>query len=117
MRRPRSRPTVIGLAFLYLILAAFVQFAPSIHALSPHDHEGTTCKHGPTGIHFESDGENNDAPCPVCAHLAGRPVFLFSMGLRLDDLRAVQSSPAVIDVHSRPSVLHLPDSRGPPPAL
>jgi hypothetical protein len=117
MRRPRSRPAVKGLAFVYLLLTAFVQFAPSIHALSPHDHEGNACKHGPTGIHFESDGQKDNSPCPVCAQLLGRPLFLFSVGLRLDDSPTVRSSLHAPHVCLSRSVLHLPDSRGPPSVL
>lgn len=114
MRGTRSRAAVKSVALLYLLLASLVQFAPSIHALSPHEDETASCKHGAAGAHFESAKHKDESPCPVCAHLIGRQVLSVSIAFRLDDSIVVR--PAIQQPKTRATrdVFELPESRGPP---
>src|ERR1051326_6488910 len=117
MRGRKSGTAVRTAALFYFLLAVFVQFAPSLHALVPHDAESSTCNHDPNTIHFEAAAKKDDSPCAICAHFVGRQVLLLSVGLRFDDSDSVRSTLPPPPVPVDHSVLHLPCPRGPPSAL
>lgn len=114
----RARLGLREFACLHVLLALLVQFAPTIHALAPHDHASSACKHGATSLHFESTkGDGDESPCLLCAHLLGRQALLIAVGLQWDASPTVRSSTSFPDVGPGICVLQLPDSRGPPAAL
>jgi hypothetical protein len=105
-------------ACIHVVFALFVQFAPSIHALSPHEHPTSSCKHPSERIHFETLQEGDiGSPCAVCTQLLGRQALLLPIGVYTDEILCVRSIPPSPQVDQGSSVLKLPDSRGPPPAL
>lgn len=113
------------LAGLHVALALFVQFAPTIHAVTPHDSptsfstcKQSSCNHDRGKIHFEAArAHNNDSPCAVCAQLLDRQIFLATVGIRVDEVLTGHADSSAPEVHRGSSILRLPDSRGPPPIL
>jgi hypothetical protein len=108
------------LAFVHVFLALLVQFAPSIHLLSPHQHEAAAeaCKHASSQIHFDaSPASRNDAPCQVCANLLNRQIVLESISVRCQLTFAPAAKPAALPTNQDTPALQHPDTRGPPHTL
>jgi hypothetical protein len=108
------------IAIFYVFLALLVQFSPSIHLLSPHEHDAGTeaCKHGTTQVHFEaSPALRGDAPCQVCANLLNRQVLLEAVSVRCQLTFAPAVKPAPLPVNQDTPALQHPDTRGPPHTL
>src|SRR6516225_3839912 len=98
-----------------LLLALLLQFAPSIHLLGPHEHGRAACGHRTTQIHFDaSPRDEGDAPCPVCAQLLTRQLFVESAALQ-NELASITApkSTTLLKGPEAPACLH-PDDRGPP---
>lgn len=116
MRRP-SRPSATIL-LVHVALALLVPFAPSIHLLSPHRHDSSSCSHGPGRVHFEGlAGESDDAPCPVCAHLLNRPVLSVPIAVRYERNVTRAEDPAPLATCQARPALQDSDDRGPPLSL
>jgi hypothetical protein len=95
-------------------LIIFAQLAPTLHALAPHEHQTSSCKHAAAQVHFEADSETDSGPCQICAHLSSSQGFLFISPLRIDEIRTVRSSAPSIQLTFDARARELPDSRGPP---
>ena len=114
MQRERLSLSDFTLGCLSSALVLFVQLAPAIHSLAPHEHETSSCKHGATQVHFEAESSSDSVPCPVCAHLSSSQVFLFVTPPRIDEIRSVRSSAPPIQFTFDARARELPNSRGPP---
>jgi hypothetical protein len=116
MWRPTSRGA--WMAVIHVALALLLQFAPSIHLLSSHRHDSSSCPHGQNRIHFEASAEAGDeAPCQVCANLLSRHLLCVSIAVRVEDATTIASrTPNLATYQATPDLLH-PDDRGPPSAL
>src|SRR5579862_240936 len=116
MRRP-SRPSATML-LVHVALALLVQFAPSIHLLSPHRHDSPSCSHGPGRVHVEeSAAHGDDPPCPVCAHLLNRPVLSVPIAVRYELLFTPAPEPAPLATSQARPAVQASDDRGPPLSL
>src|SRR5258706_15289516 len=113
MRRSRSRSSNLKYGCLSSVLILFVQFAPSIHASTPHENR-SSCNHTGASLHFESAGEVHSTPCSVCALLSGGQSSLLPISIQIDEIRTVRSSSPFIQASPEACVPDLPDSRGPP---
>ena len=114
------RPGMRRVVFAHVFLALLVQFAPSIHLLSPHEHNAETeaCKHGLAQVHFEaSPAGRDDAPCPVCANLLNRQILLESVSVRCERTFIPVAKAAPLPTTEDHPALEHPDTRGPPHAL
>jgi hypothetical protein len=103
----------MALGCLSATLALFVQFAPTIHSLTPHETE-PSCNHVGAKLHFESLADGHVAPCLVCAHVTGGHGSLPAVSQQIEEIRSVRSSAPFIQLSPEPCLPDLPDSRGPP---
>jgi hypothetical protein len=117
MRRKRSRTSIAGFASLSAIFALFVQLAPTLHSLTPHEEHKSSCTHASKSLHFEAAPREESPPCVICSQMVGRHAILTTIKVRIDgEVRALILPPA-IRILPKDLVLALPDPRGPPPAL
>jgi hypothetical protein len=114
MQRRRLRLSGLTLGCLSSALVILAQLAPTVHALAPHEHPSSSCKHSGTQLHLESTTGADSGPCLVCAHLSGSHVFLFAAPPRIDEIRSIRSSAPSIHFAFDARARELPDSRGPP---
>jgi len=117
MRRRRSQSSSAGLASLCALFALFVQLAPTLHALTPHEEHSSSCTHASTSLHLEAAPREASPPCILCAQLMGRQALLSPDTVQIEgDVKPLTACP-VLRVLPKASVVTLPDPRGPPPAL
>ena len=114
MQRRRSRFSEIWVGCCSSLLVFIIQLAPTLHAMAPHEHQTSSCKHSRTQIHFENSSDSGSDPCQICAHLSSSHSFLFSALPRIDEIRSVRSSAPSIQLIFDARAPELPDSRGPP---
>lgn len=117
MRRKRSRASVAGLATLSAAFAFFVQLAPTLHALTPHEEHRSSCSHSSKSLHFEAALREERPECVVCAQLLGRQALLTPVRIRIDGELGAPAPLPTVHVFLSALLPDLPDSRGPPPAL
>lgn len=117
MRRKRSRSSIVGLTSLSALFALFVQLAPVIHALTPHEENSSSCTHTSKSLHLEAAAVENSPPCIVCAQLLGRQALLSPDWVQIDgDVKSL-TIPPIFRVIPETILSTIPDPRGPPPAL
>jgi len=111
----RDRFVKPSLSFVHVALALLVQFAPSIHLLTPHTHAALSCTHGPMALHIEAaDPDRSDSPCPICAQLLNGQVVLEATSLANEISFVPVSKPPPLEIRPYLSALKPPDNRGPP---
>jgi hypothetical protein len=116
--RPRHSPSSSGgLACLSALFALFVQLAPTLHALTPHEEQPPDCKHGKMRVHFEASNGGTRSPCIVCAQLLQRQTVLSVAGIQIAAVLTITSAIPSIEIIPKSSILELPPSRGPPLTL
>jgi len=117
MRRRRSRSSEVGLASLCALFALFVQLAPALHALTPHEEHSSSCTHASKSLHLEAAARETSPPCILCAQLMGRQALLSPDQVQIEgEVKALSAAP-ILRVLLKASIPTLPDPRGPPPAL
>src|SRR5882672_2252659 len=115
---PRSSTLQGFLARVLIVAALLVQFAPSIHVITPHRHESSSCAHLEQRIHLEASSyDGKEAPCFICAHLVNRQAPAISSTV-ICEIR-VSPAPKLPPLFNSPEPFDLqaPDNRGPPPGL
>lgn len=117
MRKRRSRSSVAGLASLSAVFALFVQLAPTLHALTPHDDHASSCTHTSKSLHLEAASRESNPPCIVCAQLMGRQALLSPVQVRIDGEVTPLPIPDIALVLPKDLVTTFPSPRGPPSAL
>lgn len=117
VRRKRSRSTITGLASLSALFALFVQLAPTLHALTPHEEHSSSCTHASSSLHLEAAPRETDPPCIVCAQLMGRQTLLTPIQIQIEgEVRSLPVSPLRL-VLPKDLIPTLPAPRGPPSAF
>jgi hypothetical protein len=107
-----------SLARFFIVVALLAQFAPSIHVLSPHEHDSSSCTHAQARIHLEaSPSDGKEAPCFICTHLVNRqaPAITPAIICELSFSRGPKLAP--LSTCPDKLTLEVPDNRGPPPTL
>jgi len=117
MRRKRSRSSIAGLASLCALFALLVQFAPTLHALTPHEDHSSSCTHTSKSLHLEAAPRNTSPPCVICAQMLGRQILLTPISVRIDGEVTARTLQPVIQIVPKDLVFVHSDPRGPPPAL
>jgi len=115
---PASKVLQQSLARLFIIVALLAQFAPSIHVLSPHGHDSSSCTHAQARIHLEAaPPDGKEPPCFICAHLVHRQAPAPTPTIVCE--RAFSSAPKLLPLLTCPDrpAVEVPDNRGPPPLL
>jgi len=117
MRRRRSPSSVAGLASLSAVFALFVQLAPTLHALTPHDEHSSSCTHTSKSLHLEAASRESNPPCVVCAQLMGRQALVSPVQLRIDGEVGPLPILELGLVLPKNLAITFPSPRGPPSAL
>ncbi len=116
MPRKRSRSRVAAFASLNVLLSLLVQFAPTLHALTPHEEHSSSCTHSSQSLHVEAASPEEAPPCLVCAQVLGRAAVAGPSRVEFNvDVKTIAFSP-IVRAAPRGFVPILPDPRGPPPA-
>src|SRR5258708_10186299 len=116
MGRRRSRFLIREIYSLSLLLTLLVQFAPSIHALSPHDETSTSDSCSATAPQVEAPRSDKDS-CRLCTLLLNRQAPTLPFNSNIGVLIALRSVTPPLPALSEHSDCELADSRGPPFAL
>lgn len=114
IRRKRSQSWLTVFASLNVFLSLLVAFAPTIHALTPHEEHASSCTHSSQTLHVEAAPREENPPCIVCAQVLGRHAVPTPARVEIvTDAHPIPFLP-VVPFISRTFVPTLPDPRGPP---
>lgn len=109
----RSHSLLREVSSLSLLLTLLVQFAPSIHALAPHDEAFSSDSCSATVPHIEAPRSDKDS-CKLCTLLLNRQAPILPSDSDIGDLVALRSVTPPLRALSEDSGYELADSRGPP---